>query len=145
VAMAAMDALNLGQPLIGSIPMTSPSYRQQAIVLLEKLEDDRLPDAIAALAALNQPVSRAVSAEEADLIRLINDRQPLAQRQRLELLRGRLEAETLTDEERGELLGMSEAIEIQDAVRARAMFELATLRGVDLTVIVREFRVGDRA
>ncbi len=125
--------------------MTSPSNRQQAIALLEKLEDDRLPDAIAALAALNQPVSRAVSAEEADLICLINDRLPLVQRQRLELLRGRLEAETLTDEERGELLTLAEAIEIQDAARAQAMFELAQLRGVDLTVIVQEFRVGDRA
>ncbi len=125
--------------------MTDPSHRQHAIALLEKLEDDRLPEAIAALAALNQPVNRAVSAEEADLIRLINDRLPLAQRQRLELLRGRLEAETLTDEERGELLTLAEAIEIQDAARARAMFELATLRGVDLTLIVQEFRVGDRA
>ncbi len=125
--------------------MTDPSHRQHAIALLEKLEDDRLPEAIAALAALNQPVNRAVSAEEADLIRLINDRLPLAQRQRLELLRGRLEAETLTDEERGELLTLAEAIEIQDAARARAMFELATLRGVDLTLIVQEFRGGDRA
>jgi hypothetical protein len=120
--------------------MTSPSHRQQAIALLEKLEDDRLPDAIAALAALNQPVSRVERAEEADLIRLINDRLPLAQRQRLELLRGRLEAETLTEEERVELLEIAEAIEMQDAARARAMFELATLRGVDLTVIVQEFR-----
>jgi hypothetical protein len=124
--------------------MTSPSHRQQAIALLEKLEDDRLPDAIAALAALNQPVSRAVSAEEADLIHLINDRLPLAQRQRLELLRERLEMETLTDEERGELLTLAEAIEIQDAARAQAMFELAQLRGVDLTVIVQEFRGADR-
>jgi hypothetical protein len=120
--------------------MTSPSNRQQAIALLEKLEDDRLPDAIAALAALNQPAIRAGSTTEADLMRLINDRLPLAQRQRLELLRSRLEAETLTEEERGELLEVAEAIELQDAARARAMFELATLRGVDLTVIVQEFR-----
>jgi hypothetical protein len=47
---------------------------------------------------------------------------PLVQRQRLELLRGRLEAETLTAQEREELLGMAEAIEMQDAERARAMF-----------------------
>jgi hypothetical protein len=66
--------------------MTSPSNRQQAIALLEKLEDDRLPDAIAALAALNQPAIRAGSTTEDDLMRLINDRLPLARRQRLELL-----------------------------------------------------------
>jgi hypothetical protein len=120
--------------------MTTPSNRQQAIALLEKLQDDRLPDAIAALEALNQPVNRTASAEEVDLIRLINLRLPIAQRQRLEFLRDRLEAETLTEDERSELLTMAEAVEMQDAERARAMFELATLRGVDLTVIVRESR-----
>lgn len=119
--------------------MTSPSNRQQAIALLEKLGEDRLPDAIAALQALNQPI-RARSSEEANLIRLINYRLPIVQRQRLGVLRGRLEAEVLTDDERGELLELAEAVEIQDAERARAMFELATLRGVDLMVIVQEFR-----
>jgi hypothetical protein len=120
--------------------MTNPSNRQQAIALLEKLEDDRLPDAIAALKALNHPVNRTASAAEADLIRLINYRLPITQQQRLEVLRDRLEAETLTEEERAELLAMAEVVEMQDAERARAMFELATLRGVDLTVIVQEFR-----
>jgi hypothetical protein len=124
--------------------MTAPSNRQQAIALLEKLGDDRLPDAIAALEALNQPIVRTGSSEEADLIRLINYRLPIVQRQRLEVLRDRLEAEVLTEEERGELLELAEAVEIQDAERARAMFELATLRGVDLRVIVREFWDGDR-
>jgi hypothetical protein len=120
--------------------MTTPSNRQQAIALLEKLEEDRLPDAIAALEALNQPVNRTASADEVDLIRLINVRPPIVQRQRLEVLRDRLEAETLTEDERAELLAMVEVVEMQDAGRARAMFELATLRGVDLTVIVQEFR-----
>jgi hypothetical protein len=119
--------------------MTSPSNRQQAIALLEKLEEDRLPDAIAALEALNQ-ATRSGSSEEVDLIRLINYRLPIVQRQRLQVLRDRLEAEVLTEDERGELLELAEAVEMQDAERARAMFELATLRGVDLMVIVREFR-----
>jgi hypothetical protein len=123
----------------GLTAMTSPSNRQQAIALLEKLEDDRLPDAIAALQALNQP-TRSSNSEEADLIRLINYRLPIVQRQRLEVLRDRLEAEVLTEDERGELLELAEAVEMQDAERARAMFELATLRGVDLRVIVEEFR-----
>jgi hypothetical protein len=120
--------------------MTSASNRQQAIALLEKLEEDRLPDAIAALKALNQPIVQAESSEEADLIRLINYRLPIVQRQRLQVLRDRLEAEVLTEDERGELLELAEAVEMQDAERARAMFELATLRGVDLMVIVQEFR-----
>jgi hypothetical protein len=120
--------------------MTSLSNRQQALALLERLEDDRLPDAIAALEALNQPILPVTSPEEADLIAVINHRLPIAQQQRLQVLRLRLEAESLTEEERDELLELAEAIEIKDAERARAMFELATLRGVDLMEIVQEFR-----
>jgi hypothetical protein len=120
--------------------MTSSSNRQQALALLERLEEDRLPDAIAALEALNQPMVPVVRPEEADLIGVINHRLPIAQRQRLQILRLRLEAETLTEQERDELLELAEAIEIQDAERAKAMFELATLRGVDLMEIVQEFR-----
>jgi hypothetical protein len=120
--------------------MTSLSNRQQTLALLERLEDDQLPDAIAALEALTQPIVPVASPEEADLIEVINHRLPIAQRQRLQILRLRLEAEMLTDQERDELLELAEAIEIQDAERARAMFELATARGVDLMVIVQEFR-----
>jgi hypothetical protein len=120
--------------------MTSSSNRQQALALLERLEEDRLPDAIAALEALNQPMIPVARPEEAALIGVINHRLPIAQRQRLQILRLRLEAETLTEQERDELLELAEAIEIQDAERAKAMFELATLRGVDLIEIVQEFR-----
>jgi hypothetical protein len=120
--------------------MTSSSNRQQALALLERLEEDRLPDAIAALEALNQPMIPVARPEEAALIGVINHRLPIAQRQRLQILRLRLEAETLTEQERDELLELAEAIEIQDAERAKAMFELATLRGVDLMKIVQEFR-----
>ncbi len=56
----------------------------------------------------------------------------------------KLTTEVLTEEERGKLLELADMVEMQDAERARAMFELATLRGVDLMVIVQEFRVGDR-
>jgi hypothetical protein len=120
--------------------MTSSSNRQQALALLERLEEDRLPDAIAALEALNQPMILVARPEEADLIGVINHRLPIAQRQRLEALRLRLEAEILTEQERDELLELAEVIEIKDAERAKAMFELATLRGVDLMEIVQEFR-----
>ncbi len=118
--------------------MTSSSNRQQAIALLEKLEDDRLPDAIAALEALHQPLLRVTNPDDADLIEVINYRLP--QRQRLQVLRLRLESDILTEKEREELLELADATESQDAERAREMFELATLRGVDLMEIVQDFR-----
>ncbi|MFM2432892.1 MAG: hypothetical protein RLZZ511_4106 [Cyanobacteriota bacterium] len=120
--------------------MSVSSHRQQAIALLNKLDDNQLPEAIAALEALRPSLARGERIEEEKLVRRINERPPLVQQQRMELLRDRLETETLTADEREELVTLAEAIEVQDAERARAMFELATLRGVDLAVIVQEFR-----
>jgi hypothetical protein len=53
--------------------MSSPFARQRAIALLENLEEDQLPRAIAALEALTQP-QPTLHPQEADLIRIINQR-----------------------------------------------------------------------
>jgi hypothetical protein len=140
VAGRLVDALNLDELITGLPSMSVSSHRQQAIALLNKLDDNQLPEAIAALEALRPPIERGERIEEEELVRRINERLSLVQQQRMELLRDRLEAETLTADEREELVTLAEAIEVQDAERARAMFELATLRGVDLAVIVQEFR-----
>jgi hypothetical protein len=112
--------------------MSSPSARQRAIALLENLEEDQLPRAIAALEALTQ-----TQTQEADLIQIINRRLP--QQHRFNELRQHLEAETLTEDQHTELLELSDRIEQQDAERAHALFQLAQLRNVDIDVVLREF------
>jgi hypothetical protein len=114
------------------LPMSSPSARQRAIALLENLEEDQLPRAIAALEALTQPQT-----QEADLIQIINRRLP--QQHRFNELRQHLEAETLTEDQHTELLELSDRIEQQDAECAHAIFQLAQLRNVDIDVVLQEF------
>jgi hypothetical protein len=113
--------------------------RQRAIALLETLEEDKLPRAIAALQALAHPALQEKQPQEADLIHIIHQRLPQQQQQRFNELRQRLEAETLTEAERTELLAFTAQVEQQDADRAAALFQLAQLRQVDLTVILDEF------
>jgi hypothetical protein len=120
--------------------MTILPDRQRAIALIENLEEDQLPRAIAALEALTRPAfSQASQPQESELITIINQRLPEHQQQRFNELRQHLEAETLTEDERFELLVLSDRIEQQDAERASAMFQLAQLRQVDITVILNEF------
>ena len=84
-------------------------------------------------ADLAQPV-------ESDLIHIINQRLRPDQQTRLLELRHHLEAETLTESERIELLTLTDVIEQQDAERAKALYQLAQIRNVDLTIILNEFR-----
>ena len=79
------------------------------------------------------------NAPEAELLQIIGRRLPLKDQQRVEILRDRLQAETLSEDEHYELLQWVDRIEIQDAERATALFQLAQLRDVDFQTILQEF------
>ena len=79
------------------------------------------------------------NAPEAELLQIIGRRLPLKDQQRVEILRDRLQAETLSEDEHYELLQWVDRIEIQDAERATALFRLAQLRDVDFQTILQEF------
>lgn len=111
--------------------------RQRAISLLERLPGEKLAQAIVALQALGENL--APDDPEAELLKIIGTRLSIADQQRLEILRDRLESETLSKEEHHELLGWVDRIEIQDAERATALFQLAQLRNVDFQTILQEF------
>ena len=57
---------------------------------------------------------------------------PPEERQRLDDLRDGLEAETLTDAERVELLELVESVEAIDVERAEALLALAQQRGISV-------------
>ena len=111
--------------------------RQRAISLLERLPGEKLAQAIVALQELSENL--APYDPEAELLQIINRRLSIKDQQRLEILRDRLESETLSEEERYELLRWVDRIEIQDAERATALFQLAQLRDVDFQTILQEF------
>ena len=111
--------------------------RQRAISLLERLPGEKLAQAIVALQELGENLTPYDP--ETELLQIISRRLPLKDQQRLETLRDRLEAETLSEEEHHELLRWVDRIEIQDAERATALFQLAQLRDVDFQTILQEF------
>lgn len=78
--------------------------RQRAISLLERLPSEKLAQAIVALQALGENLAPYDS--EAELLQIIGTRLPIKDQQRLEILRDRLESETLSEEEHHELLDL---------------------------------------
>lgn len=120
--------------------MSTLTDRQRAITILENLQEEDLPKAIIALEALSVVRPTPNTAQEAELITLINRRLPTDRQQRLNDLRQKLEDETLTEIDRPELLAITDDLEQQDAERANALFQLAQLRNVDIKTVLNEFQ-----
>jgi hypothetical protein len=126
----------------------STDIRQRAILILETLPSDKLTQAVEWLESLSQSTQIApasISEQEPSLLQIIHRRLPVAEQQRLDSLRIRLEAETLTEVERQELLVLSDRLEQQDAERAEALFQLAQLRNVNFTDLLAEFLPSPRS
>ena len=83
-------------------------------------------------------------ASEADLLTVIQRQLPPAQRQRIDDLRGKLEAEALTDAERVELLELVERVEAADVERAEALLALAQKRGISVRQLMADLNLEPR-
>ena len=82
---------------------------------------------------------------ENDLLAVVQRWLPTKQQQqRLDELRDKLEAETLTDAERDELLELVERIEAADVQRAEAMLVLAQKRGVSVRQLMEDLDLEPR-
>jgi len=88
---------------------------------------------------------RQRQATEAALLDTIRRRLPAKQRRRLDELRGKLEAETLTDAERTKLLELVERVEAADVERAEALLALAQKRGVSVRQLMDDHTTSDPA
>jgi hypothetical protein len=120
----------------------STDIRQRAISLLETLPSHKLIQAVELLESLSQssPANpTTIPSEEIPLLQIINRRLPITEQQRLDYLRLQLEAETITELERQELLALSDRLEQQDAERAEALFQLAQLRNVNFADLLQDF------
>jgi hypothetical protein len=96
-------------------------------VVTTQLPSDRLDDFLAQIDLIRQR-----QATEAVLLDTIWRQLPAEQRQRLNELHDKLEAETLTEAERSELLELVERIEAADVERAEALLALAQKRDVSV-------------
>jgi hypothetical protein len=104
-----------------------------------------LPDMeqfVARLLALRaQRRAPSLPAEEAELLRAINQCVPAELRDRYEVLIARRRADTLTQEEYQELLRLTEQVEAADAERLSHLASLSRLRGVPLVAVLESLGI----
>lgn len=71
-----------------------------------------------------------------------NSRLPLQKQRRLDLLRGKFHAETLTHSEEIELQNLWQSVEQMNATRLEALIELSQKRGIKLRTLMDELGIG---
>ena len=83
----------------------------------------------------------SLSKKETDLLMKINQGPPPEVRQRFRELNRKRKAETISPEEHQELLLLIEQIEQSDVERVKYLIELANLRGLSLTALMKELDI----
>ena len=112
--------------------LSEPNVEQllQGVARLGSGELEQFTDRFLALRA--HRCAPSLPKREAELLQLINRGVPTKARQRYNALNNKLHAETITDEEHQELLGLIEQVKQADVERLRNLVELARLRQLSL-------------
>ena len=111
----------------------APDIRQKAIALIDQLPQDKLMAVVQLLEFLAEPPQQStVSAQEVQLLEVIENHLPEDEQVRLDTLRDRCEWDELTEAEHQELIGYEDLLEQQRVERLEALIELAKLRNIDL-------------
>ena len=111
----------------------------RAVEQLEAVELDQFVDRVIALRARRR--TRSLNGAEAELLRQINEGLPAGIRARYAELIGRRDAGSLTPEEHAELLRLTDQAELAEANRARALVDLARLRGQPLAALMGDLGI----
>ena len=119
-------------PKVQVVSQIEPDVDQllQSVARLGSGELEQFTDRFLALRAHRRAPS--LPQRESELLQLINRGVPAEVRQRYDALNDKLHAETITDEEHQELLGLIEQVKQADAERLRNLVELAQLRQLSL-------------
>lgn len=115
----------------------------KAVGQLNQADFEQFVQQVLALHAQSQ--SPGVSDVEADLLQKINQGLPPAIQQQYQALRAKLEDETLTLAEHTELLELTDQVENMEAQRMTHLAELARLRQISISELMRQLGVGDVA
>jgi hypothetical protein len=111
----------------------APDIRQKAIALIDQLPQDKLMAVVQLLEFLAEPPQQStVSAQEAQLLEVIESHLPEDEQVRLDTLRDRCEWGELSEAEHQELIGYEDLLEQQRVERLEALIELAKIRNIDL-------------
>jgi hypothetical protein len=93
------------------------------------------------LALTAKRMAPSVTQEEAELLVRINSRLPEEVQRRYAELIAKRDAETLSEAEYAELLGLTKQVEAFDVARVEALTKLAALRGVTLAELMRHLEI----
>jgi hypothetical protein len=126
-----------------SVELRSQVSLEELLNAVAQLEVQELERFVARVLALRgQRVAPSLTGEEAGLLQQINQGLSPVEQERCDELRARLQEETLGREEHRELLALIDRIEHADAERARALSELAQLRGVSVEALMADLGIG---
>lgn len=123
MAIAQMDTQPSADNLLKTIESMPPSELGRLFVHI--------------LAVRAQHRAPRLAATESRLLLRINKGLPAEVRKRLTLLSSKRRRNLLTAHEHDELLRLTERLEQEEAARAEALAELAKLRGVTMTALMR--------
>lgn len=111
----------------------------KAVQQLSSSDLEELMSQIVALQA--QRKASSLPQAETELLLKINQGLPAQRQQRFNELVAKRQTETLTPEEHQELLQLTDDIETSDAQRMHYLTELARLRGVSLTALMKDLGI----
>jgi hypothetical protein len=111
----------------------------KAVKQLSASDLEQLMSQVIALQA--QRKASSLPKAETDLLLKINQGLPADRQQRFNELVAKRQAETLTPEEHQELLQLTDDIEKSDAKRMQYLTELARLRGISLTALMKDLGI----
>jgi hypothetical protein len=111
----------------------------RAVDQFETAELDRFVDRLLALRARRH--APCLAREESDLLERINRGLPPDLQQRYAELIGKRQSESLTPEEHGELLRLTDQVEALEAARLQWLVELARIRQKPLGALLQELGI----
>ena len=125
--------------------LPATDIRQKAIALIDQLPQDKLMAVVQLLEILAEPPQPStVSAQEAQLLEVIENHLPEDEQTRLDTLRDRCKWDELSEAEHQELIGYEDLLEQQRVERLEALIELAKIRNIDLMRLNQQVQLKSR-
>lgn len=116
----------------------------QLLRAIEELSDSELEQLVLEVNAMVARRKARPSSAEAELLRKINQGVPREIKTRYDTLIAKWQAETLTEKEYAELLGLTQQVEKLEAERLANLSSLARLRGMSLPALMAMLGISDR-
>mgnify|MGYP001268990111 CR=1 FL=1 len=109
------------------------------VKMLDTVALENFADEVLAIRA--QRRAPTLSQEESEVLLQINQGLPMAVRTRFAELNEKRQAETLTEEEHTELLGLIDQIEAHDVERVKNLGKLAQLRHIPVRALMKQLGI----